>query len=159
MKKIILILSFTFLGVQFSNAQSDLMSLEVHAGMPTGDLADLADYSIGVNLTSYFVNVAEIFQFGGRAGYSTFKFSDDGSENFDFVTVAATGKLLFYQNFFARLDLGYAIGISDNTEGALFYEPRIGYNLGAVDLSAYYQSITEDANSVDSIGVGIAYKF
>lgn len=159
MKKMILILSFTFLGIQSSNAQSDLMSLEVHAGIPTGNLADLADYSLGVNLTSYFINVAEAFQFGGRAGYSTFEFSDDGAENFDFITLAATGKFLFHQNFFARLDLGYAVGISDDAEGALFYEPRLGYNFGAIDLSAYYQSITEEAVSVDSFGIGIAYKF
>ncbi|GGE08361.1 hypothetical protein [Psychroflexus salis] len=159
MKKVLLVLAIALVSVQFSNAQENMFSAEVQAGVPTGDFSDFYDFGIGVNATYYFVELAEGFYLGGRGGYSTFTTSEDALDSFDFITLAASGRFNFSENIFARADLGYAVGLSDNADGALFYEPRVGYDTGAFEVSVYYQSITEDAIDLNSFGVALGYKF
>lgn len=159
MKKILLVLAVVFASLQFSNAQENMFTAEVQAGIPMGDFGDFSDFGIGVNATYYFAEVAESFYVGGRGGYSVFLASEDFIDDFSFISLAASGRFNFSENLFARADLGYAIGVSDNADGAFFYEPRVGYDTGAFEVSVYYQSITEDLIDLNSFGVALGYKF
>ena len=165
MKKILLVVAIFIAGVSFNDAkaQDGMMSIDAQFGVPVGDASDSTDLQFGVNFTYYFVEVMEALKIGGRAGYGMFvvndELSDFGFDNFDFITLGAAARYDFSESLFARLDLGYAIGLADESDGAMFVEPRFGYNLGNFDIFAYYQSIFESGTSLDAVGVGFALKF
>ena len=161
MKKILLVLVIALSSVQFINAQENMMSLELQAGVPTGSVfSDAFDFGIGANFTYYFSEVAENFHVGARGGYTIFLASEsDFIDDFDFVTLAASGRYGISENLFARLDFGYAIGLADEVDGAIFFEPRVGYDTGGFEVSLYYQSIQEDFVNVNSFGDALGFKF
>ena len=65
-----------------------------------------------------------------------------------FIPIAASAKFNFTDRFFAGLDLGYAIAISNDTNGGLYVRPRVGMSLPMVDVYLFYKGI----NSVYSSG-------
>lgn len=170
MKKILLGLAVVFASVQFSNAQEKPISVDVQAGLPMGDISDFSNFYVGLNLTYMFAEVAEDFYIGGRAGYNIY-LGEDYSEtifgqtitvdgvDLDFLTLAVVGRYDFTENLFGRLDLGYAVGLEENSDGAVFVEPRFGYSAEVFDVFAFYQNIFDSDFSLGAVGVGFAYKF
>lgn len=170
MKKFLLVLAVAVVSVQFSNAQEKPISVDVQAGLPMGDISDLSNFYVGLNLTYMFAEVAEDFYLGGRAGYNIY-LGEDNSEtvfgqtitaegvDFDFVTLAVVGRYDFTENLFGRLDLGYAVGLEEDSDGAVFIEPRFGYSAEMFDVFAFYQNIFDSDISIGAVGVGFAYKF
>lgn len=161
MKKNVLVLVIAFLGFQFSQAQENMMSVELQAAIPTGSVfSDVIDAGIGVNFTYYFEEATEDLWIGGRAGYTRFLAADsDFTPDFDFFTIGGSGRYNIGNDLFARLDLGYAIGLESETDGGVFFEPRFGYDTGMLDLGLFYQSISESFVSVNSFGLFVGYKF
>ena len=164
MKKILLVVAIFIAGVSFNDAkaQDGMMSIDAQFGLPMGDVDDVTDIQVGINFNYYFIEVMEALKVGGRVGYNTFIVDSDLSDfvdNVEFLMLAASGRYDFSESLFARLDIGYAVGLNDGNDGAAFVEPRLGYNLGNFDVFAYYQSIFDSDVSVGALGVGFALKF
>jgi hypothetical protein len=50
--------------------------------------------------------------------------------------------------------------VSDNaSEGAFTYMPKVGYDTEMIEFFAFYRSLTKNGSSLDTFGVGAAYKF
>lgn len=107
--------------------------------------------------------------FGKEYDYGTVTVDGEGAT---FIPIAASAKYNFTEKFFAGLDLGYAIGVSDGAgDGGFLYKPRVGFSLPMVDLYAFYKGISFDNEydygfgtvstswTVGSIGAGAAFKF
>lgn len=159
MKKLLLI-ALLFVGFQFVQAQEKPMSIDATVGLPMGDIDNISNLFVGVNFTYMFAEIAEDFYLGGRAGYNLYLGDNDlDVADFDFVTLAAVGRYDFTENIFGRLDVGYAIGLEDESDGAAFIEPRVGYYTYDFDVFAFYQNIFDSDFSFGAFGVGFAYKF
>lgn len=164
MKKVLFLIAIFFASVSINEvkAQDGLMGIDAQFGLPMGDVDDFSSVQVGINFNYYFVEVMEALKIGGRLGYSTFVIDSDfsdGLNNPSFLMAGASARYDFSESLFARLDLGYAIGLNDGNDGAMFLEPRLGYNLGNFDLFAFYQTILDSDFSYGALGVGFALKF
>lgn len=145
-----------------AKAQDGMMSIDAQFGLPMGDIDDLSDIQVGINFNYYFVEVMEALKIGGRVGYNSYVVNSDFSDDIDnlsYLMLGAAARYDFSESIFARFDLGYAVGLNDGNDGAMFIEPRLGYNLGNFDVFAYYQSIFQSDFSVGALGLGFALKF
>lgn len=175
MKKLFLTAAIAVFGLVGANAQDSGFEAGVFVGAPIGD-AD--GFSINAGATfGYYFEVIENLKIGGIVGVDHFfgKDYDYGSVTIEgdgatFIPIAASAKYTFAEQFFAGLDLGYDIGVSDGAgDGGFLYRPRVGWSTSMVDLYAYYKGISYsydygyglgDATwSVGSVGVGAAFKF
>ena len=160
MKNFLLVLAVAFFSFQYSNAQENPFSVDVQGGIPMGDIGDFSNLYAGVNLTYMFAEVANSFYFGGRAGYNIYLGDEDVlGEDVDFITVAAVGRYDFADSLFGRLDVGYALGLAEGSDGAAFVEPRLGYSIFALDIFAFYQNIFDSDISFGAFGAGVALTF
>ncbi len=177
MKKIIftvLLSGMGFVGVQ---AQSGSFEVGPYLGAPVGD-ADGLSFNAGATF-AYYIEVIPRLKVGGLIGVDHFfgkdyewgnvTYEGDGAT---FIPIAASAKFNITEKFFAGLDLGYAIGVSDGAgDGGFMARPRIGFSLPIVDVYGYYKNINynwdgpgdpdnwDDGFNVGSVGVGAAFKF
>lgn len=166
MKKFILsvvaVVAFTF-GV---NAQTEGLNFGIHGGTPVGDLTDVSSFVIGSD-ASYLFPVSDDFVAGIRAGYNNIfgKTIEYGSfkvkvQDVSFVPVSATGEYLFTDALVGALDLGYAFGTKKNSEGAFYYQPKVGYILSeSFKALVGYEGMSKDGTSVNVISFGIQFAF
>ena len=163
MKKLILVSLFLVFGLSNTFAQSTESKLAVHAGVPVGDAAD-ADFAIGTDFT-YFWTVGGILQAGPMVGYSHF-FNSSANEqignvdegDLQFIPVAASGRIEL-PGFFAGLDLGYAVGLNDDTGGGVYYRPKIGFGLFGFNLIGSYSNISTDGAGISAVTAGLEFGF
>lgn len=159
MKKFLLAISF-LIGIGQANAQYENIHVSAQLGFPTGTFSNAFNLHFGLEGTYYFLDdVAEGLKIGATAGYNLYTASDDFFADFDFITLAASGRYEFTEEFFARLDMGFGIGLEDKSSGGFLFEPRVGYNLGKLDVFGYYKRISESIFAITSVGVGATYKF
>jgi len=176
MKKFILSLIITISGIVGLNAQSGTFEVGPYLGAPIGD-ADGYNFNTGATFAYYF-NVIPKLKVGPLIGVDQFFGKEENGWDYPDVTflpLAASAKFNFTERFYAGLDLGYAIGLSDGAgDGGLLARPQIGISLPIVDLYGYYKSINfsvdepgdwdspgdwDDDWNLGSIGVGAAFKF
>ncbi|SIQ87668.1 outer membrane insertion C-terminal signal [Chryseobacterium sp. RU37D] len=188
MKKIILIAAMAVFGWSFgqkklSNSRAGLKA-GIHLGIPVGDASDVSDDNIGLDV-SYLWNVTKNLDLGIATGFDLFigKFgqiytidvnqlgSIPGTsynehieytsyyEDIGYIPIAATAKYNFSKNWFAGLDLGYAISTSSRTDGGFYYNPKAGYQLPKWEFLAFYKGVADNGLNISSIGIGVNYKF
>jgi hypothetical protein len=157
MRKLFLVFACTLGGVLLMNAQGDFRA-GAHLGIPIGDADEFTSLTIGVD-ASYLWTLDETFSVGVASGYGNYLGKDDFS-NYSFIPLAASGRAGFSEDWFAGLDLGYAIGLEDGADGGFYYQPKVGWTNGMVDVFAYYQgiSISDSDFTISSIGAGAAFK-
>ena len=108
--------------------------------------------------------MADNFEVGGITGFTYFTGDGEGIEPYlakavaksdhnsdyesaGFIPIAATARYYFSdRKMFAGLDLGYAINVSGDADGGVYFRPKFGYNLGKVNLIASYQKISGNIN-------------
>lgn len=153
MKKVTLLFALLLGGALCMNAQGDFRA-GVHVGPNIGDTSDFSSFNFGVD-ASYLFSVSDLFGAGIAIGYSSYPGKDD-YDNFSIIPIAASGRVGFAENWFAGLDLGYAIATEDaGGDGGFYYQPRIGWTMGTFDLFAYYQGISVKDSSFDVSGLGV----
>lgn len=168
MKKIILTAAAVF-AFGFANAQDGSFKLGAHVGLPTGDIKESTSVNLGID-AAYMWNVADKFSAGITTGYTTYLSKtytyNDGFTSFEFkpdavsfIPVAATGQYSLTDNLFLGADLGYAIGVSKDTDGGFLYQPKFGYQNEKIELYAGYKGISQDGGTGSSINLGFNYKF
>jgi len=157
MNRLILVFACMLTGLLSMNAQGDFRA-GAHLGLPMGDTSDFTSFTIGADL-SYLWNIDDMFSAGISTGVSTYSGKDD-FESYSFIPLLASGRAEFSEMWFGGLDLGYAIALEEDTDGGFFYQPKVGWTNGELDIFVYYQgiSVSDGAFDVTSIGVGGAFK-
>ncbi len=159
MKKIFF-LAILFIGFSQAQAQDENIHVSAKLGFPTGTFGDAFSLHLGVEGTYYFLDdVADGLKIGGTAGYNLYTASEDFFADFDYISLAASGRYDITEEFFARLDMGFGIALVDGANGGFLFEPRFGYDLGKLDVFGYYKRISESFFAITSVGVGVTYKF
>ncbi len=167
MKKLLVaaIAVFTF---GAANAQDGGIKVGLHAGLPMGDIKDATSVNLGLDL-AYLWNVGEGFEAGITTGYTTYLgktettsfggFSVDTKyEDISFVPVAATAQFSLSSNIFLGADLGYAVGVSKDTDGGFLYQPKVGYQAEKLQIYLGYKGISLDGATASSLNLGVAFK-
>ena len=173
MKKIILTVIVTIVGIVGLDAQEGTFEVGPYLGAPVGD-SDGYNFNTGATFAYYF-NVIPKLKVGPMVGVDHFFGKEENGWDYPdatFLPIAASAKFNFTDRFYAGLDLGYAIGVSDAAgDGGFLARPQIGFSLPMVDLYGYYKSINyswdpedgpdewNDKWNLGSIGVGAAFKF
>jgi hypothetical protein len=184
MRKFLLATAFAVLGFMGVQAQNTSMEAGPYLGIPVGD-SDGFSFNAGATFGYYFHVIPDRLKVGGVVGVDHFfgKEYDFGNMTIDgedatFIPIAASAKFNFTERFFAGLELGYAIGVSDGAgDGGFLARPRIGMSLPMLDLFLFYKHINyaysannwdwdddgywdfDDNWSVGSIGVGANFRF
>lgn len=171
MKKISTLIIIVLLAMPLAKLQAQNnrgFETSVHLGIPTEEVEDAINLVFGIDFNYYFINVAEVLDFGFTGGYINFNGEQrlsSGSVNValpdaSFLRVGGSGRLNFNRSTYFALDLGYAIGL-DDIEGGGYYQPKIGFNSGQFSFYVYYQKIYNDARfpNYSSVGVGATYHF
>jgi len=168
MKKVLLT-ALAIFAFGFANAQDGGFRVGLHAGIPMGDAKDIYSANFGADV-AYMWPVAENFLAGLTTGYSYYsgksvEYSDGFTTisvktNGAFIPVAATGQYTIADKLFLGVDLGYAVYVGDGDgDGGFLYQPKIGYDLGKVDLALSYKGISVTGGTISSVNLSAAYKF
>lgn len=153
----IAVLSLFSFGTVHSQTSMTGLRLGVNAGLPMGDVDDISSFRAGADL-AYMISLMDIVQVGAMVGYSHY-FGEDGIDDFQYLPIAASGRLGLPSSFVGGFDLGYAVGISDGLDGGLYWRPSIGYRFFNVAVMLSYEGISEDAADVSSLNLGVEFKF
>lgn len=155
MKKLLLAGFLTLFSISPFFGQVNL-NVGVHAGIPMGDIEDFSSFEGGVDLAYRFTFV-DIVEVGPLVGYSHF-FGKDGFDDFNYIPIAASGRLGLPQSFFAGFDIGYAIALEENADGGLYYRPQLGYRFLNFGLVLSYAGIAEDNIDIGALTLGIEFR-
>lgn len=164
MKKSLFFLFMMLFAVTSAFSQSNF-KIGVNAGIPVGDVEDLATFQLGADV-AYLYPVSDLFSVGGLLGYSYY-FGDEVNtplgnvdvDDFSFLPIAASARFGFANSLFVGADLGYAIGIDEGNDGGFYYRPKVGYSFGGVALIASFAGIAEDGGDVSSVNLGVEFGF
>ena len=151
------------------NAQDGGFKAGIHAGLPMGDIKDVTSVNLGLDL-AYMWNVGEGFEAGITTGYTTYLGKTESEtmfgvtieteyEDISFVPVAATAQYLLTENIYLGADLGYAVGVSEDTDGGFLYQPKVGYQAEKFQVYLGYKGISLDGATASSLNLGVAFKF
>lgn len=144
-------------GLSFTaQAQQKGLRLGAHAGIPLSDASDVASFNLGVD-ASYLFDVTENIALGPATGYSTF-FSKEDFENYSYLPIAVSARGAFSWSIFYTADVGYAAALEQDAKGGLYYQAKLGWAFGKLDVFGFYKGIDADGSSLGAIGAGVAYK-
>ena len=155
MKKLLLMGLLIVFGLSPFYGQNNF-NIGVHAGIPMGDIEDISSFEGGVDLAYRFTFV-DIVEVGPLVGYSHF-FGKDEFDDFNYIPIAASGRLGLPQSFFAGFDIGYAIALEEDADGGLYYRPQVGYQFLNFGIVVSYAGIAEDVIDVGALTLGIEFK-
>lgn len=158
MKNLLLFAAVSVFAIGIGKAQS--IHVGANLGLPLSAAGNVSSFNVGVD-GAYLVEVIDNLEVGGLIGYThyfgdgsySYRTTNNGNlivakyDDTSFVPIAASGRYSFAdKKFFGGLDLGYAINVSGDADGGLYYRPKFGYNLGVVSLLAMYQGISGGVN-------------
>lgn len=162
MKKFVLVIAIAIFGLANVSAQD--FKLGINAGLPIGDAGDVSSFNLSVD-ANYLWAVADQFHAGIAAGYShsfgekvsfediTYSYGD-----FGYIPIAGAGRFHASEKFTLGLDLGYAIGVSDNFDGGFYYAPKVQYAITpSMDIVVAYRGVSESGGSFDILSAGIEF--
>lgn len=162
MKRIVLIATFVAfsLGV---NAQEGLRA-GINLALPVGDASDASGFSIGIDALYHWA-VTEEFTAGIATGFTNAfgKTIDTQVGSFEvpdvqFLPLAASGRYSASDAFRVGIDLGYAIGISENNDGGFYYRPIAGYAVSEnTEVNLSYTGISLDGGTWSTIALGVLF--
>lgn len=137
-------------------------NVAISLGAPVGDIN--SSISAALSIDGYYMKyLNDSFDVGLTAGYSFYQDKKDGDPNtssVSFLPIAAAFRYKFGAALSVGTDLGYAVGLSDNTKGGLYYKPVVGYDIGkSGQIMLSFQGISSGSPSPNSIGIGYAYAF
>ncbi len=159
MKKLLLIAVLALISFSAAHSQTSTTGLRVgvNAGIPMGDVDDASSFKIGADL-AYMISLMDIVQVGPMVGYSHY-FGKDNLDDFQYLPIAASGRLGLPSSLVGGFDLGYAVGLGDESDGGLYWRPSLGFRLFNVGLIVSYEGISDDAIDVSSLNLGVEFNF
>jgi hypothetical protein len=172
MKKLLLVLSIVGASVFSANAQ-DNSSTGFHfggglrLGLPVGDFADGWSFGIGAELQGEYMFTEKVSA-TVTTGYTAFMGKDidipgGGSVKMDgvgLIPILAGVRVYPAPSFFIGGKIGYGILTGNgDSEGALNYEPQIGYNGTKFQVALGYNGLSKDESTLSHMGLSVIYKF
>lgn len=171
MRNLILTAVVLMMSVMSLNAQEGLKG-GAFIGVPSGNSTDYFGMNYGANL-SYHYPVFDNLWLGGIVGLDLFAGKDIPGTNtknkgFTLVPIGVSGQFNLNEQFFAMLDLGFALSLSKDYKGGFFFQPKGGWQNDFVQVFVFFKNISSELDtatsfknfsSITSIGVGGAYKF
>ncbi len=161
MKKsfLFLILIFTAFALQAQrNVDRTNFRAGINGGFVLGDFSEAYSFGLGIDVTHHW-GVSKMLDVGVASGF----FNAFGSEE------TITGDAIFIETEFSNLqylplgasfrvypgknvgfkfggDVGYAVGINEGNEGALYYRPTLGIDLrdGSNEFNVSYMVVNHD---------------
>ncbi|MDD3457899.1 MAG: hypothetical protein PHO74_00220 [Weeksellaceae bacterium] len=171
MKKMILSVVLTIASLSALNAQEGLKG-GAYLGIPSGNSTDYFGLNYGV-FAAFHYPVFENLHLGATAGVDFFSGKDVPGTNqkfkgFTVLPIGVSGQFNLSDEFFATVDLGFALSLSKDYTGGFFFQPKGGWQNEFVQVFFFIKNISSELDtatefknfsSITSIGVGGAYKF
>ncbi|MBR9855237.1 MAG: hypothetical protein GYB37_11780 [Algicola sp.] len=137
----------------------------VHAGVPFGDISDIANFEIGLDL-GYHWALSELIDAGLSTGFMNVFVNNDAVDfgsfviegdfpNIQYLPVAAALRIYPTYDFKLGADVGYAVGVNEGNSGGLYIRPMIGANIGrSTEINISYVKISDDYDfSMAALGI------
>ncbi|MCL6273170.1 porin family protein [Muricauda sp. 2012CJ35-5] len=165
MKKLVLFSLVLVFGAMSTYSQGRFQA-GGHLGLPVGDAGDLATFAIAIDL-AYILEIDDNISAGPRIGYSH-SFGDEANiggftvdiEDVQFLPIGGRAQFDITDQFLARAELGYALGINDGNDGGFYWSPQAGYSITeTIDLILSYRSVSLDGDSWDIVSLGVDFWF
>jgi len=143
----------------------------VNGGIVLGDFAEDYSFSLGLDLYQHW-GVSKALDIGVTAGFSN-AFGEKQTlaaegvnetefDNVQYLPLGASFRIYPGKNVGFKFggDIGYAVGISEGEESALYYRPSLGIDLrqGTSEINISYFVINDDA-SFSSVLLGYIFLF
>ncbi|CAM1341089.1 outer membrane beta-barrel protein [Tenacibaculum amylolyticum] len=155
MKKFLLTIAMVAFGFA-ANAQDGEFNVGGNIGLPTGDASDAFDI-VGSIEANYLFNVAEGFKVGPSVSYIQF---NREAADISFLPVAAAARYSVSEKFVVGADLGYGIGMINDTDSGFYYRPMVGYEVYEnISLQATFAGFSLDGATASTVGLGATYSF
>ena len=170
------ILTLAFILVVFSlqaqrNVDRTNFRAGLNGGLVLGDLSEAYSFGLGVDASHHW-GVSKVFDLGVTASFFNAFGSKEVStvggvvntefSNLQFLPVGASLRIYPGKNvgFKFGSDVGYALGISEGTESALYYRPSLGIDLrdGTSELNVSYLVVTDEV-AFSSVLLGYLFLF
>ena len=143
----------------------------VNGGLVLGDFAEAYSFSLGVDLYHHW-GVSKALDIGVTAGFtnafgekeiqSAQGVAETEFDNIQYLPVGASFRVYPGKNVGFKFggDIGYALGINEGNEGALYYRPSIGIDLrqGTSELNVSYFVVNDDV-AFSSVLLGYIFLF
>ena len=140
-----------------------------HIGFPMGDLGKGYSFNVGADV-AYLHPIAENLKIGGTTGYTyftgketsttimgqTFTVKNDG---FGLIPVAGVIQYNFTPQVYVGTDLGMIFSTQQGGGSSFYYQPKVGYDFGPVDVYLGYKGWSESGYSASTLALGAGYKF
>jgi len=172
MKKLFLSMVVAAFGFGVANAQEGFKA-GAHIGVPVGNASDYFGVNFGAEV-SYLYPVMDNLHVGGIAGldlYSGKEITGTGTKlkGLTLLPVGASAQYDFLEQFFAGVDLGYALSLSKDYDGGFFFQPKGGWQNEDFQAFVFIKGVSSGVDVVDPVysnystlttfGIGGAYKF
>ncbi|KAB1071949.1 hypothetical protein F6U93_00460 [Tamlana haliotis] len=147
MKKLLFVAVISLFSLSSMNAQTFKIGGSV--GIPVGDGSDFYTVAVGVDAYYYFTDIDDFVNLGVTSGFRNF-FGEDftavgitiEASDLQFVPIAAAARLKLLDMLSAGLDIGYAIGVSNNFDGGFYLKPVVSLDINdAIEVFTSYESV------------------
>jgi len=144
----------------------------VNGGLVLGDFSEAYSFGLGVDLTHHW-GVSKLLDIGVTAGFHNAFGSKESTEvngsfietefsNIQYIPVGASFRIYPGKNVGFKFggDVGYAVGINEGNEGALYYRPSLGIDLngGISELNISYFAVNDEV-TFSSVLLGYLFLF
>lgn len=139
----------------------------INGGLVLGDLSEDYSFSLGIDLYHHW-GVSKALDIGVTAGFTNafgekqIGVNETEFDNIQFLPVGASFRVYPGKNVGFKFggDIGYAVGVDEGNEGALYYRPSIGIDLrqGTSELNISYFVVNDEA-AFSSVLLGYIFLF
>ena len=168
MRKLIILAIMVTVGMFTSHAQTGF-SAGINGGIPTGDVSDGFNLTLGLDL-SYLTGEDEGLRYGGAVSYSRFLGDEVGTsvagatvtadiDDISFIEIKAVGEYDFSELFYGAASVGYGIAAEGDQDSGFVFSPALGVKFDMLKVFGFYKSVSVDGGSFDNFGVGVGYTF
>lgn len=137
--------------------------LGVHAGLPVGQIETSSNLKAGLEV-AYMYSIEDVFEVGPLAGYSHYfikegidlpYYKSSESQDVHLIPLAVSGRVYLAERFFMGVDGGYALSLSNWTNGGIYYRPKIGFVFYGFGIKAFYEGVNMDEGIISSVNLGV----
>lgn len=167
----VFLIAVVFLLSYSSNAQIDRTNFRagINAGIVVGDLSEAYSLNLGLDVL-YHWGISREIDLGVATGFNnifgeTRTINEAGVtleadfDNLQYIPLAASLRIYPTSGFKLGGDIGYAVGVSDSSNGGLYYRPTIAVEMNqTTEINVSYAVISDDVE-IASVLVGLLFLF
>lgn len=170
MKKLVFVLFFlSFYCLSAQYVDRSFFKAGFHGAIPVGETADIASFSLGVDLFQHW-GVSKEIDLGIATGFTNAFLKDEievngitietDFDNVQFLPVAGLIRIYPTSSFNLGADVGYAVGINEGNDGGFYYRPCLSLKINSnTELHFSYTGVSQDGSTWSTVTGGIAFLF